>query len=309
MSNNNKKDIHHLWTETIDDFSVYLAMERSLSDNSVKAYIRDVKKLRTYIIDTFVLPPVEVAHTHLAGFLAAIPPKLIGKRSQARILSGIKAFYKYLLIEDYIQIDPTELIEAPKLGLYLPDVLTVKEIDEMIAAVDVSRADGHRDRAILETLYGCGLRVSEMISLRISDLFFSDGFIRITGKGDKQRLIPINRRAVGEINRYLSVRATQKIKTKYTDILILNCRGCGLSRVWVFKIVKKLAEHVGITKCVSPHTFRHSFATHLIENGANLRAVQDMLGHESILTTEIYTHINRKHWQNTILKAHPRRKK
>ncbi|MDR3235838.1 MAG: tyrosine recombinase XerD [Prevotellaceae bacterium] len=307
MSNNNK-DIHYLWTETIDDFSVYLKLERSLSVNSIHAYIRDVKKLRDYIIGTFALPPVEVEHTHLAGFLAALPSEIIGKRSQARILSGIKAFYKYLLIEDYVQIDPTKLIEAPKLGFYLPDILTVKEINAMTAAVDVSRSDGHRDRAMLETLYGCGLRVSELVSLRITDLFFNDGFIRITGKGNKQRLTPINRHAVDEINRYISVRATQKINAKCTDILFLNCRGGGLSRVWVFKMVKRLAEKTGITKSISPHTFRHSFATHLIENGANLRAIQDMLGHESILTTEIYTHVNRKHWQNAILQTHPRKK-
>jgi integrase/recombinase XerD len=296
-----------LWDDAIAEFNVYLRLERSLSPNSVLAYLRDIAKLRTFIVETFALSPVAVEHNHLTAFLATIPDKGISKRSQARLLSGIKTFYKFLLMADRVGSSPAELIEGPKLGLYLPAVLSVDEIDAMIAAVDVSRPEGHRNRAMLETLYGCGLRVTELITLHISGLFFNEGFIRVIGKGDKQRLVPINHSAIDEINRYLAQRATQKINPKSADILFLNHHGRGLSRVMVFTLIKQLAAQVGITKNISPHTFRHSFATHLIENGADLRAVQEMLGHESILTTEIYTHVDRKRWHQNILQVHPRR--
>jgi integrase/recombinase XerD len=299
--------LDRLWHAAISDFSNYLRLEKSLSNNSVEAYMRDVEKLNLFIASTFSLAPEQVEHRHIAAFLAAVPDYGIGKRSQARVLSGIKAFYKFLLLEDRIEINPAELIEGPKLGFYLPEVLTIDEVDALIAAVDVSRPEGHRNRAILETLYGCGLRVSELVTLRISGLFFNDGFIRVIGKGDKQRLVPIGQRAIDEINRYLAQRTVRKVDSKSEDILFLNLRGQGLSRIMIFMLIKQLAAQAGITKNISPHTFRHSFATHLVENGADLRAVQEMLGHESILTTEIYTHVDRKRWQQNILQYHPRK--
>jgi integrase/recombinase XerD len=301
------KSLNSSWSTTTADFSSYLRLEKSLSANSVEAYLRDVEKLNSFIVDTFKLPPEQVEHRHITDFLAAIPGNGIGKRSQARVLSGIKAFYKFLLLEDRIAVNPAELIEGPKLGFYLPEVLTVDEIDALITAVDASRPEGHRNRAMLETLYGCGLRVSELVTLRISGLFFNDGFIRVIGKGDKQRLVPISQRAIAEINHYLAQRTLRKIDPKCEDILFLNFHGRGLSRIMVFMLIKQLAAQAGITKNISPHTFRHSFATHLVENGADLRAVQEMLGHESILTTEIYTHVDRKRWQQNILRYHPRK--
>ena len=300
------KLLNRSWNAAIGDFNSYLRLEKSLSANSVEAYLCDVEKLNSFVVSTFGLSPEQVEHRHITAFLAAIPDYGIGKRSQARVLSGIKAFYKFLLLEDRVTVNPAELIEGPKLGFYLPEVLTVDEIDALIAAVDVSRPEGHRNRAILETLYGCGLRVSELASLRISSLFFNDGFIRVIGKGDKQRLVPIGQRAIDEINRYLAQRTLRKIDPKCEDILFLNVHGRGLSRIMVFMLIKQLAAQVGITKNISPHTFRHSFATHLVENGADLRAVHEMLGHESILTTEIYTHVDRKRWHQNILRYHPR---
>ena len=294
------------WQTAIDDFETYLRLERSLSKNAIAAYLTDVKKLQRFCHSTTDLPPTGVTRQTIELFLKYLNKPDIKKRTQARTLSGVKAFYKFLVLENRMETNPTELVEAPKLGIYLPNVLSVAEIEALIAAVDASRPDGHRNRAIIETLYGCGLRVSEAVSLRISDLFFDERFIRVIGKGDKQRLVPVGECAVNEIKRYLQQRATQKIITKYEDILFLNRRGKALSRSMVFRIIKDLAAKAGITKNISPHTLRHSFATHLIENGADLRAVQEMLGHESILTTEIYTHLNRKRWQSTILKYHPR---
>lgn len=302
----NANDHITAWQTAIDDFETYLHFERSLSKNAIDAYLRDVKKLQHFCHSTVDVPPAGVTRQIIELFFGHLYKSGIGKRSQARMLSGIKAFYKFLVLENRLETNPTELVEAPKLGLYLPDVLSVAEIEALIAAVDASRPDGHRNRAILETMYGCGLRVSEAVSLRISDMFFNDGFIRVIGKGDKQRLVPAGKCAINEIKRYLQQRATQKIITKYEDILFLNRRGKALSRSMVFRIIKDLAKKAGLEKNISPHTLRHSFATHLIENGADLRAVQEMLGHESILTTEIYTHLNRKRWQSTILKYHPR---
>jgi integrase/recombinase XerD len=294
------------WQTAIDDFATYLTLERSLSDNSVAAYLRDVKKLQCFCCSASDVPPHGVTRQIIELFLGSLYRAETGKRSQARTLSGIKAFYKFLLLENRMDTNPAELVEGPKLGLYLPDVLSAAEIEALIAAVDASRPDGHRNRALIEVMYGCGLRVSEAVNLRISDLFFNDGFIRVIGKGNKQRLIPVGQCAVSEIKRYLQQRATQKIIAKYEDSLFLNRCGRALSRSMIFRIIKGLAAKTGLTKSISPHTLRHSFATHLIENGADLRAVQEMLGHESILTTEIYTHLDRKHWQSTILKYHPR---
>ncbi len=297
-----------IWNTAIHDFGVYLQLEKSLSPHTVAAYCRDVEKLRDFSLAHLDLPPVRLSHKNIEAFLAFIYGLGLTKRSQARILSGVKAFYKYLLLEEHIDASPAELIESPKLGYYLPDVLSLAEIESLILAVDLSRPDGHRNRALLETLYGCGLRVSELTALRISDLFFADGFIRVTGKGKKQRLVPIGDTAIKEIRHYMQQRITGKIERNSEDILFLNRSGQALSRVTVFTIIKALAVKTGLTKNISPHTFRHSFASHLIENGADLRAVQEMLGHESILTTEIYTHIDRRHWQQTILQYHPRKK-
>ncbi|MDR2801668.1 MAG: site-specific tyrosine recombinase XerD [Prevotellaceae bacterium] len=295
------------WQTAIGDFETYLRLERSLSENSIAAYVRDVKKLQLFCRSAADVPPTGVTRQTIELFLGHLHDSVTSKRSHARMLSGIKAFYKFLVLENRLENNPTELVEAPKLGVYLPYVLSAAEIEALINAVDASRPDGHRNRALLETMYGCGLRVSEAVSLRISDLFFDEGFIRVIGKGNKQRLIPAGKCAENEIKRYLRQRSTQKIVTKYEDILFLNRRGKALSRSMVFRIIKDLAVKTGLTKKISPHTLRHSFATHLIENGADLRAVQEMLGHESILTTEIYTHLNRKRWQSTILKYHPRR--
>jgi integrase/recombinase XerD len=295
------------WLSAMADFKAYLQLERSLSAHSVAAYMRDVRKLYLFCKngqapDT----PVLATHGDIEAFLGYLYEAGMDKRSQARILSGIRSFYKFLLMGGRLETDPTELIEGPKLGVYLPEVLSADEIDRLIRAIDVSLPEGHRNRAMIETMYGCGLRVSETVDLRISDLFFNDGFIRVIGKGDKQRLVPIGKKAIAEIKRYAAQRKHQKINKRYEDILFLNRRGEKLSRSTVFRIIKQLAVQINLTKNISPHTFRHSFATHLIENGADLRAVQEMLGHESILTTEIYTHLDRKRWQATILQYHPR---
>ena len=297
------------WDVAITDFCTHLQLERSLSANSIMAYRRDVEKLQAFITKKYHLSPTELGSQHIEEFIAYLYKCNIKKRTQARTLSGIKTFYNYLLLEEKITDNPASMIEGPKLGLYLPDVLSVDEIDDLLKAIDMSAPEGHRNHAMLETLYACGLRVSELIRLHISDLFFNDGFIRVIGKGNKQRLVPISRRAMEEINRYRAQRNTQKIDEKSEDILFLNRRGKPLSRVMIFIIIKQLAEVINLKKNISPHTFRHSFASHLIENGADLRAVQEMLGHESILTTEIYTHIDRKRWQETIIKFHPREKK
>ncbi|MDR0729073.1 MAG: site-specific tyrosine recombinase XerD [Prevotellaceae bacterium] len=294
------------WDTAIDDFKAYLQLERSLSKNTVCSYAFDCRKLSLFCSERSTLPTA-VTPQDVEQFLVGLYDEHLGKRSQARTISGIRAFFKFLILDKRIEFNPMELIEQPKLGRYLPDVLSADEIGQLIAAIDLSRPDGHRNCAILETIYGCGLRVSEAVTLRISDLFLSEEFIRVIGKGDKQRLIPIGKQAVKAIRLYLDVRAGQPINRRHEDILFLNCRGKGMSRSMVFRIIKGLAVKIGLTKHISPHTLRHSFATHLIENGADIRAIQEMLGHASILTTEIYTHLDRKRWQKTILKFHPRR--
>ena len=288
-------------------YKQYLRLEKSLSANTVDAYLTDLDKLLTYLtlegIHVF-----DVTLDDLHNFAAGLKDIGIHPRSQARILSGIRSFYRFLILEDYLEDDPTALLESPQLGMHLPDVLTVEEIDRIIASVDMSKVEGQRNRAIIETLYSCGLRVSELCNLHMSDLYLEEGFMRVEGKGSKQRLVPVSPRAVNELQTYFQQRmAMSNIKPGHEDYVFLSFRrGTKLSRIMVFHFIKELVELAGIQKTVSPHTFRHSFATHLLEGGANLRAIQMMLGHESIGTTEIYTHIDRTMLREAILEHHPR---
>ena len=294
------------WKSTILGFESYLTIERSLSANSVDAYIRDVKKLADFAREK-EKTEMEIKRSDLSEFIYNISKSGVATRSQSRIISGIKAFYKYLIMEDYITVDPTELLESPKIGMKLPDTLSVKEIDKLIAAIDLSKAEGERNRAILEILYSCGLRVTELITLKLSNVSFVEGFIKIVGKGNKERLAPIGNTALKYLHIYINeVRNHQKIQKGHEDIVFLNRRGKQLTRVMIFTIIKKLAEKIGLKKNISPHTFRHSFATHLIQGGADLRAVQEMLGHESITTTEIYTHLDKEYLREAIITFHPR---
>ena len=287
------------------DFHSYLMLEKSLSKNSTEAYLEDFDKLAEFLTLKNIAPD-EVVLEDLQEMLIGLHEKGISPRSQARIISGIRSFYRFMSLENQIEQDPTELLESPKIGLKLPDFLTVEEINEIILSIDVSQAEGQRNRAILETLYSCGLRVSELINLRFSNLFLEEGFIRVEGKGSKQRLVPISGAAINEIRLYLMDRNHLPIKKGHEDVLFLSRRGTILSRITIFHLIKVQVEKVGIKKNVSPHTFRHSFATHLLEGGANLRAIQQMLGHEKITTTEIYTHIDRDYLRSEILEHHPR---
>ena len=294
------------WETSIKGFKSYLQIERSLSDNSVQAYIRDIKKFASYAIP-LNLNELKITRENISDFLAELKGNNISARSQARIISGIKAYYKYLIMDDYIKFNPTELIESPKIGLKLPDTLSLIEIDKLIAAVDLSNSQGERNRAILETLYSCGLRVSELINLQLSNIHFKEGYLKVIGKGDKERLAPIGGRALHYLTIYINeVRNHQSIKKGHEDFVFLNNRGAKLTRVMIFLIIQKLTEVIGLKKKISPHTFRHSFATHLIEGGADLRAVQEMLGHESITTTEIYTHLDKDYLRSNIIQFHPR---
>ncbi len=302
----NKININNIWENKINDFKFYLKLEKSLSDNSINAYINDVKKLALFTNKN----PDGIDLKELEKFIFALNETYLSPRSQARIISGIKAFFKYLNIDNYIDDNPAELLEAPKIGQKLPEVLSVEEIDMLEACIDLSKPEGHRNKAIIETLYACGLRVSELVNLKISDLHFNEEFIIVTGKGSKQRIIPVGEKAISEINRYKEhYRKHIDIKPEFEDILFLNRRGQKLSREMIFLIIKKLAADAGFKKNISPHTFRHSFATHLVEGGADLRAVQEMLGHESITTTEIYTHIDREYLKQVVNDFHPRNKK
>jgi integrase/recombinase XerD len=296
------------WNDHILDFRTYLKLEKSLSPHSVQAYTADISRLIQYLeFKGIQIGPAEVRLNHLQGLMKWIHEMGASAGTQARMISGIKAFFKYLILEEKITDDPTVLLETPKTGRKLPDILSPEEIDRIIQSIDVSKPEGHRNRAMLEVLYGCGLRVSEMVGLRISNIFFEQGFIRVIGKGDKERLVPIGGKAIREIERYLPIRNKLRITDKEShNILFLNRRGKRLTRVMVFTMIKTHAIKAGIRKKVSPHTFRHSFATHLIEGGADLRAVQEMLGHESILTTEIYTHLDREFLRETISRYHPR---
>jgi integrase/recombinase XerD len=294
------------WKESIKDFGTYLKLEKSLSSNSIEAYIHDVSKLENYFFESGKeILPCQLTYTDLKEFLVWFNTSSQNTRTQSRVLSGIRAFFKYLLIEGEIEENPSSLIESPKIGLKLPEVLSIEEIDRMIDVIDLSKPEGHRNKAIIETLYGCGLRVSELVNLKLTDIHYAEGFVIVTGKGSKQRLVPISSHALKEIDLY---RQERNIMPAIYDqnILFLNRRGKKLTRVMIFTIIKDLAARAGIRKNISPHTFRHSFATHMIEAGADLRAVQEMLGHESILTTEIYTHIDRSFLRDTLMMFHPR---
>ncbi len=296
------------WQQALKDYQSYLKIERGLSENSISNYALDINKLITWLDEsTIQTTAIEIKPEVLQEFIYSIA-KEVNPRSQSRIISGLKGFFNYLIFENYRETNPLELIESPKIGRKLPDTLAIEEIDQLIKAIDLSSAQGERNRAMLETLYGCGLRVSELTSLKISDLFFKEGFIKITGKGDKQRFVPIGDTTIKYIELYRKeVRVHQKIAPKAQDTLFLNRRGNQLTRAMIFTIIKQLAEKISINKVISPHTFRHSFATHLLENGADLRAIQQMLGHQSITTTEIYTHIETSFLQETISKFHPRK--
>jgi len=296
------------WTSFIKGFTAFLKLERSLSDNSIEAYRRDVIKLTQYLESQQLdLQPADIKLGHLQDFLKWINQLGMGARSQARMISGIKTFFKYLLLENIIKVNPAELLESPRTGRALPDTLNVDEIGRLFEAIDLSSPEGERNKTMLEFLYGCGLRVSEMTNLKISDVRFNDGFISVIGKGNKQRLVPAGDGALKQLQVYLhQVRSHINIQKGHEDFIFLNGRGKKLSRVMVFYIIKSLAEKAGIRKTISPHTFRHSFATHLIEGGADLRAVQEMLGHASITTTEIYTHLDRDYLRSNILQFHPR---
>ena len=296
------------WDSYLRGYQAFLQLEKSLSGNTVEAYLHDVKRLIQFLEHAGEdLQPAQVELRHLQSLLKWVTELGMTSRTQSRLISGLKSFYKYLLLENVLQKDPTELLDAPRIGRKLPVVLTIAEIESLIGVIDLSKPGGERNKAILETLYGCGLRVTELINLRISSLYFPEGFIRIIGKGNKERLVPIGRSAQKQISIYKdSVRSLQPVKRGYEDFLFLNRRGSKLSRVMIFTIVKELAGKAGINKSISPHTFRHSFATHLVEGGADLRAVQEMLGHESITTTEIYTHLDREFLRSTIIQFHPR---
>lgn len=300
------------WKSAIASYKAFLQLEKGLSDNSVDAYMRDVDKLQQFFqsgvtkVDAFSTIKLD----DLELFIRFLNELGVSVRTQARVLSGIKSFFGFLVIEGWIKNDPSELLEGPKLAKYLPDVLSVDEVELVINAIDLSHPQGHRNKAMLETLYACGLRVSELIKLRISSLYFDIGFIKVHGKNNKERLIPIGQSAMTHINIYYENqrRSQEKIKKGHEDFLFLNRNGAHLSRVMVFMIIKDLVKAAGIEKAVSPHTFRHSFATHLVERGADLRAVQEMLGHESITTTEIYTHLDNRFLRDTIENFHPRGK-
>lgn len=294
------------WERAIKDFTNYMRLERGMSPNTISSYQRDLKKLRIYIEED-IPNPLKVNLKNLQAFISNLAQEGISAKSQARIISALRTFYKYLLFEDLITVDPTEMLESPKVGRKLPDFLSSGEVEKIIDTVDMSKDEGHRNRAIMETLYGCGLRVSELTNLRISDLFFKQDIIRVTGKGDKERLVPINSLAQKHIDIYRNeIRVHQTPARGHEDFVFLNRRGKQLTRAMIFHIVKTLTIAAGIKKSVSPHTFRHSFATHLVEGGADLRAVQEMLGHESITTTEIYTHLDQTYLRETLLQFHPR---
>ena len=297
------------WKSALNGFKAYLMLEKSLSGNTLEAYYHDIDLLRKFLEEKqYNIAPEKVKLNNLQEFLAWISESAIGPRSQARVISGIRAFYKYLLMEDVIQQSPADLLELPKLPRKLPEVLSIEEIDMLIKEIDLSKPEGQRNKAMLETLYCCGLRVSELVSLKITDVFFDEEYIKVIGKGNKQRIVPLGKSTAKLIRIYMNeVRCHVAVKKEAEDILFLNRNGNKLSRIMAFLIIQKLKEKAGLHKKISPHTFRHSFATHLVEGGADLRAVQEMLGHESITTTEIYTHLNREYLRDAILRFHPRK--
>ena len=304
-TNNNYIDIER---PIIQKFISFLKFERNLSENSVLAYIADVEKLQNYIYKNNI-SLLNVTSLILQEFIYQLHDLGINPNSQARILSGIKSFYHFLMIDDYISVNPTDLIEAPKLGRKLPEVLSLEEIEIMISTIDLSTPEGQRNKAIIETMYSCGLRVSELVNLKFTDIYVEEQYVIVTGKGNKQRLVPISETALKEINNYILYRNLQKIKKGYDDFIFINRLGTSLSRIMIFNIIKDCCDKAGIKKNISPHTLRHSFATHLLEGGANLRAIQMMLGHEKITTTEIYTHVDKSFIRKEIFEHHPRNKK
>ena len=303
-----KTTIQLNWKGYTQGFKSFLTLEKSLSGNSIEAYLHDVEKLIQFLeYKKYDCTPKDIELKHLQEFVKWINELGMSATSQARIISGIKGFYKYLLLENVMNNDPSTLLEAPKLGRKLPDTMSVDDINKIIDAIDLSLPEGQRNKAMLETLYSCGLRVSELVNLKISNLYFNDGFVKVTGKGDKERLVPIGTVAMKQITLYKNeVRCHITPKKGSEDVLFLNRRGAKLSRVMIFTIIKQLTTKIGLKKHISPHTFRHSFATHLIEGGADLRAVQEMLGHESITTTEIYAHLDRDYLRQAIIQFHPR---
>jgi len=291
-------------TPWLKKYAAFLRLEKSLSENTLAAYMADLQKLMDYAGER---PLDTLSSADIETFLCSLHDLGISPRSQARILSGIKSFYAFLLIEDYIQSDPTELIDTPQIGRHLPEVLSLEEIDAMLAQIDLSKADGHRNKAMLETMYSCGLRVSELVGLKLSNCYFNEEYILVEGKGSKQRLVPISQKAMMEIKHWLQDRSCMNnIRKGEEDFVFLSKQGRAVSRSMVFRIIKDLAAKAGIKKTISPHTLRHSFATHLLEGGANLRVIQQLLGHESILTTEIYTHLDRTFLRSQVLDFHPR---
>ena len=296
------------WTNALQDYTYFLKIEKGLSENTIIGYSNDVKKLISFLDEhTISVSPIAISNDEIQQFIYE-SAKALNARSQARLISGIRNFFDFLVFEDYRKENPTILIESPKIGRKLPDTLSVEAIDKLIAAINLSTPQGERNRAILETLYSCGLRVSELINLKISDLFFDEGFIRVTGKGNKQRFVPINFQTQKYIELYLNTIRNHQQKVKgFEDIVFLNRRGKKLTRNMVFTIIKDLAVKINLQKNISPHTFRHSFATHLLERGADLRAIQQMLGHESITTTEIYMHVDKSFLKEVINKFHPRK--
>ncbi len=306
MEINKKKKNKERQALIVRKYREYLKLEKGLSPNTLEAYLTDLDKLMSFLTLEGV-DFLEVCLADLQRFAAGLHDIGIHARSQARIISGVKSFFRFLLMSDYLEADPSELLESPKIGFKLPEVLSVAEIDAIISAVDRSKPEGQRNRAILETLYSCGLRVSELVNLKLSDLYLDEGFIKVEGKGSKQRLVPISPRAIYELRLYFSDRNGIEVKPGYEDfVFVSHRRGKSLSRIMIFHLIKELAVQANITKNISPHTFRHSFATHLLEGGANLRAIQCMLGHESIATTEIYTHIDREMLRSEIIEHHPR---
>jgi integrase/recombinase XerD len=300
------------WKLALDGFRAYLMLERSLSANSLDAYIRDVAKLQQFLaLKNLNYQPTEVPPKVISDLMTYLMDMGLEPSSQARALSGIKTFYKYLLLEDALDVAPTDLIEAPKLGRRIPDVLTIEEVERIFAAIDLSQPNGQRNRAIFEVLYACGLRVSELVNLKRSNLYFHEGYITVIGKGDKERIVPIGGDAMKHVQFYLDHERKQlkKILPGNDDFVFINLRGKPLSRIWIFLIIKDLCQLAGIEKNVSPHTFRHTFATHLIEGGADLKVVQDLMGHESITTTEVYTHLDTEYLRETIIMFHPRNKR
>lgn len=297
-----------MWDQQIKHFGTYLKLERSLSENSIEAYVRDIEKLQQFMEMMHKnVSPLKVTSKHLQGFLTYVNELGMSAHSQARILSGVKAFFKYLIFEELLEKDPTQLIEGPKLGRKLPDTLSYLEIEALLEAIDMSSPEGSRNRAILEVLYSSGLRVSELVELRMNNIYFDVGFLKVIGKGNKERLVPIGKDALKFLKIYKEeIRVHILVQKGFESYMFLNRRGKKLTRVMIFTIIKQLAMRIGLKKVISPHTFRHSFATHLIEGGADLRAVQEMLGHESITTTEIYTHLDRDYLKQVIQEFHPR---